>query len=452
MGGITREKGIIALFFALSTAFLIYQHTTGISWDFSVYVLNAQYIFSGGNYIEWYRSPLPSILIFILSPFGYLTAEYLYISMVSMLHLYACLKFAERFKLNRAIFYVLSLSVFILFRGMLVGSELLSLSLLMLFLTHIDNRKSGMFLGLAFLARYSNIIFLPLLFMKDWRKDWKKIVTSLVLFLLVLSPWLVYNQVQTGSPFTSVFNSYALNVYFRKDYMFEPPNPIDFLVAINFLTPLLLLGILKNMTLKKEDILMFLVLLLSAFSYMNLPHKEARYLIALVIPAVYFSMIWLKDSKYRNVIVFVIVALNVFSVALFLPHAYLEKDASYRKVVERMDDCGAKSNAWVPLTYLGKLTGPAPRQEMLNASIEKGYRIVLFKAAREPEYVKDGEFLRRFPIIHEGEYYYIIGDTDKCLEVETIDKTYTQRLNETVFRSTGESIETDPVKFLLSKV
>ena len=93
-----KNKFIIFLYLA-STAFFIYQHTTGLSWDFSVHALNAKYIFDSGYYFEWNRPPLPTFLIGIFSAFGWKAAEYLFIIAVSTLLFFSSLFFADIFKI-----------------------------------------------------------------------------------------------------------------------------------------------------------------------------------------------------------------------------------------------------------------------------------------------------------------------------------------------------------------
>src|SRR3989338_9343912 len=91
-----------ALFFLylFSTIFFLWQHTTGISWDFTSYVLNAKYIFSNGLYFEWYRAPLMPFMLGILSVFGWKLAEYLFIVLVSSLYLFSCIKFSKKFGID----------------------------------------------------------------------------------------------------------------------------------------------------------------------------------------------------------------------------------------------------------------------------------------------------------------------------------------------------------------
>ena len=202
-----KENIIIISLFLFSTSFFIYQHTTGISWDFSSYVLNAKYLFSNGTYFEWFRPPLTPITIGIFSIFGWIIAEYLYIILVSSLFLFSSVKISKKFGVQKELFYIISLSFFTLNNGLNVGTELLTLSLLELVIVYLDNYKSGIFMVLSILTRYNNIIYLPLLLFK---KEPKKIFTSCILIGLILFPWLIFNFYKTGDPFTSITDLYAM--------------------------------------------------------------------------------------------------------------------------------------------------------------------------------------------------------------------------------------------------
>ena len=149
----------LLIVFLLSTLFFIWQHSA-VSWDFTVYADNARY-WSGGSYYEVSRPPL---LPFILYPLNNAFSEYVFIIIASLLFLYSTVKLADKLKISRELFYLFSLSPMVLFFGLLNGTELLSLALLELFFVYVIEKKarSGIFLGLACLARYNFLIFLSL--------------------------------------------------------------------------------------------------------------------------------------------------------------------------------------------------------------------------------------------------------------------------------------------------
>src|SRR3989344_3792254 len=127
----------LLLIFILSTSFFIYQHSVNLSWDFSAYVSNAQYWAGDRDYYEPYRPPLMPLSLIILSIFSWKFAEYIFIILVSLLFLYSSSRVAEALNVDKALFYLFSLSPFALFHGMISGTEILSLSLLELFVVSL---------------------------------------------------------------------------------------------------------------------------------------------------------------------------------------------------------------------------------------------------------------------------------------------------------------------------
>ena len=98
---ISKENLLIVFVFVSSTSFFIYQHSTGISWDFSVYVLNAKYIFSDGKYFEWLRPPLIPVFLGLFSLFGWKASEYLFIIFTSGLFLFSSIKLSKKLNLPK---------------------------------------------------------------------------------------------------------------------------------------------------------------------------------------------------------------------------------------------------------------------------------------------------------------------------------------------------------------
>ncbi|MCA9485758.1 MAG: hypothetical protein KC506_02855, partial [Nanoarchaeota archaeon] len=189
-----KEKNIpsiIIITFLIATTFFLLQHHWDLDWDFSSYVINANYHFHGGDYVEIYRAPLASL---ILGPLLFLgkTGEFFYVVLVSVLFLISNLhlgktlhsKYFKKFRLTerefQIIFYLLSLNGFTIYFGTLVGTELLSLAFFELFLSFLLREKySGQFLALAVLTRYNFLIFAPLMFLN---KNIKKILINFALF------------------------------------------------------------------------------------------------------------------------------------------------------------------------------------------------------------------------------------------------------------------------------
>src|SRR3989339_471964 len=85
------NKLFMLLLFLFSTGFFLYQHSSGFSWDFIVYFLNSRFYLFGG-FFEWGRPPLPSFLL--------IPGEYFYIVLVSVLCLFASIRFSRVFRLS----------------------------------------------------------------------------------------------------------------------------------------------------------------------------------------------------------------------------------------------------------------------------------------------------------------------------------------------------------------
>lgn len=442
------QNRLLVFLFLFSTAFFLYQHSTGLSWDFSVYSLNARYMFGDGFYFEWYRAPLAPFLMGIFSPFGFLLAEYAFIVFVSALFLYSCLRLSESLRIDSRLFYALMLNPFLLVNGLSVGTELLSISLLQLIVSSVLTRRgfdAGIAAGLQSLARYTNLIYLPLVL---FTKNIRKILLALLAVALLFTPWLLYNMLATGSPLTSIANSYALNVLYR-GYMVMPFNILDILIATNYLFPLFIVGLwLRRRRPKLKDWVMISIFILALVSYLTVPVKEPRYAFSMILPCAYFAAFALKKgwSRYLSAInISAVLILVLVSLSLSIPIDTLQDRSLYE--IEP-DDCMLVSNAWVYFNYMGYPSEPAPRQWEVEGKIENGYRLILYKGIPEPDYMQNESFMHRFPAIEENNEYILLGDKEKCAPKHVVNRTYLQRLNESIYKKYNYSIETDPCRVL----
>lgn len=443
------KNKVVIFLFIISTVFFIYQHYVSLSWDFSVYVLNAKYLFSNGNYFEWYRAPFMPFLLFLFSIFGYLASEYIYIVFVSFVFMIASIKLAKKANLNKNLFYALMLSPFVLNFGLIVGTEALSLSLLMLFIAYLHEKKASIFLAFSILTRYTTILYIPIVFFK---KNIKEILLAFVIIVIVFSPWILFNFQEKGHPFYSTANSYALNVEYR-DYINMPINLLDFLIPIGFYLPFLLFGLyLKaKKKLKTIDWVIIVFTILAIISYIRVPHKEPRYLFNLILPSVYFSMFAfrkiIKKIKNLNVnhVILAFVAIN-FLLAFFFfvsprpPAGFNEGKSNLNK------NCMSMSNVWPFLNYFDISTEPYTSKNQLKEKIQKGYRILFFKHTQTPYYIQNKTFMESMPIIKQTENYYLLGNNAKCKSIEKVDKSYLERI-----KSNGRDPKLHPVLPIVSK-
>lgn len=423
-----RKNPLITAVFIASLAFWIYQHAYGFSWDFAVYSLNGRYLLHDGSFFEWSRPPLAPTLMAVLGFAGMVAAEYLYIIFVAALFLYACVRFCRAARIDVTAYYVFALQAPAVLLGMKDGTELLSLALLQLFLAELHARRSGLLFGLSLMARYANIVYLPLLFL---RKKRAAAAVALLLAGVTLVPWLAYNTALTGNALSSFIDFYLINVRFRE------PNvsfsPLDFALMAGIVLPFFAYGVWK--TRKKKDknrsiILAFCAL--AVLGYMLTSIKYVRFLFPLIMPLAYFAA---QAVKKRTVLVafFLINAALVIAAAALIPEAALP-EGSYHYRLAAHEPCKSISNVWVALHYYGSSAEPTVSNVVqghmietdVNKSLSEGYRIVLFKYASEPSYVKNLTFLRQFPVREENDVFIVLGN--ECNAPAPVAATFLERL------------------------
>ena len=413
--------------YVLSTLFFVYQHTTGISWDFAVYVLNAKYMFGGGFYFEWERAPLMPFILFLLSFGGYLLAEYLYIIFVSGLFCLACVSLAAKSGLDRDLFYALMLNPFVLNYGLMAGTELLTLSLLMLSMAFIGGRRSSVFLGLGVLARYTSLAYLPLMLFK---RSLREVLLGLALIAVLFAPWLWYNQAVKGHPLYSFVSSYFLNITAKDSVFVEPVLArANTLLWVCVILLLLTLWLRCRRGFGEFGYMMLAFTVLSSFTYWGVTVKEIRYLFNLILPAGYFTAYVLgkftvKRDYARKALCALIVLMSFtatpFFIALYLPPGFYDGVEAVR------GDCMVTSNLWPHLNYLGVQTQPNPWQDEIRGSIGEGRRVLLYMSPKvaEPDYRFNRTFIETLPVIEENQNYILLGDGGKCAPKERVDKPY----------------------------
>jgi hypothetical protein len=377
---------VLSFLFMISTIFFLVQHYFYLGWDFSAYVLNAEHFFYSGLYFEVYRAPLISLILGIFLFLGKFS-EYVYILIVSTLFLVSTLKLSDalyqryfyKYEIKkeqlRAIFYLFSLNTFLLYYGLIEGTELLALSFFELFLAYLILGKiSGHFLGLAFLSRYNFLIFFPLLFLN---RNYKKIVKNLLFAFLVIFPWLLYNFVKYGNWFTSIIDSYYLNIFSRQE-MIQQFSYSYLLQVSNWLTPFIIAGLIilvfqlfskKSKMDIKSNLFFLLVFGILIYDIYQTPFKVQRYLFNFVLPFAFLSTLSLCflinkiEKKYISKIIFVLLIIFLISLSFLFVNAYKTRGtnevfSSASNDIQKLglQECKFLSPHWVPLNYYSKNT------------------------------------------------------------------------------------------------
>jgi len=424
------------------TVYFLFQHFTLLSWDFSAYVLNARYLFYNGSYFELYRAPLTSIFLAIFMILGKL-GEYIFIFFVSTLFYIGMYKLsriiAERFFEKKFsdgyvffLFYFLSLGSFVFMYGTLVGTELLSLAFFILFLVnYLENKSSGHYLALAFLTRYNFIFFLPLLLI---RKDIKKIIKDFVLFFIVSFPWFLWNFINYGNWFSSVIDSYFLNVYSRQ-HLIEAFNWLYLLHVFSWRLPLFIIGLIiatsllmKNKNQKSGRIIVIFLLVFCIIFYdsYNIPFKVERYLFGLILPISFFSLLgllWLikkfRISKKLMILICFVYFITLFSIHIGITEKNLGDRDLYpntAKIIydQEIANCMIRSPIWVPVSYYTE--NVYFLDVTISDAVKRGDIVLIFKGiATFDDNFTRSEFENYKPF-YEDDKILLFGDKDNCNE------------------------------------
>ncbi len=411
--------------YLLSTGLMVFQHQTGWSWDFLLYSMNGKYLFADGIFMEWLRPPLASFLLGIPQILvSRALAEIIFIITVSTLFLYAAYRVSEEYDLNFEYFYLLLMMPATIYYGTINGTEMLSLAFAMLFLTELDCERSGLWLGLAFLSRYTYGIFIPLVLIQ---RDIEKSVKTLLISAVPVSLWILFNYVATGHPMKSFANFLGLQLFERSIH--DPLNPLN-LIIIGLPVSLLLILFLKEDVREKIDVYSDETLFVAGFAVSNLflylisNPKPLRYLYPMVLPVAFFAtqavqqkdVFSLNDREIEiNTVIAVFSVFSILAASLMIVANPLAPPQNFREAAESSEGCMAQSNVWPMISYAGTPTLPVTQDEELV--IEKGYTIIDYH-----DRMYNGS--ANLPVIENTSYYTTYGNKTLCRKPETADKSW----------------------------
>ena len=443
------KKIILAvfLFLLLSTALLKIYFVNGVDWDFAAHYLSAKsadsnnflnvikeeviskqttmqvgVVEKGKIYFESYRAPLSIAFFMVLYPLLGHNSAIAYLMIMVILLFYATLYFSKKLGIN----YLFTASLFalpyILIFTFVVNSEgMLSLILMIIALSFESDNKwqSGIFIGLAGLAKYTSLIFLPMLLLLQGRKN---ILKGYLSFVIVTLPWLVFNYIIFGNPLYSYLSSISVSLES------SAPSPISLtaiFTIVAFFIPAIIISILlsywyfkekkkgayqafRKNVFKRPLIILISFLSLSIVEFIILgrhesPFDQARYayflysalafLIAYTIDKL-ISLIkndkaYLKKSIIHNsdIILFLFSAATIVGALVILNtgmHANLtsgSQNSIFTDVVSEtrelnMYNCTFVSNDWVYLRYYN-ITAYSPY--FYNSSI-KAFPVIVINS------------------------------------------------------------------------
>jgi len=420
------KHAVVTFAFLASTGFFLWQHTTGVGWDFAAYSLNARYWFESGTYFQALRPPLVPLLIGVFGWISKAGAEFLFIAAASLLFAFSSVKLAGKLGLPPDLFYLASLTPFVLVEGFKNGTELFCLALLELVLVNLGTAAAPLFLGLAILVRYPAAAFGVLLL---FNKDVRSFIRDVLIVGAVCAPWLVYNQIVFGHWAASFMDSYAMNMTFR-GYLANSVRPADFIKVGTGLLLLAPAGAIfwirgriggKGLDPRYWPIIVFMGVTL--VSYARVQQKQARYLFDLTLPLAVLAaaaLARLPKKAWRMAAATGLVVFCAGSIGFAWrknPDGIRLDDVRvYRRVLAelgpRLGDCRLGTNAWDFVNYFGRTAEPFPMDALIETRLAEGCRLLVFKNLGEPKLSR--AVIERLPILAETNAYLLIGGPGPC--------------------------------------
>lgn len=403
------------------TSILLFQHTQGWNWDFLVYLMNGEYMFHSGEFMEWLRPPFASFLMGLLQyVFSRTVTGYAYILIVSGIFLYAAKKFSEQREIDNLVFTVLLTTPVFISYATREGTEMLALSFLMLFLAKMDRPESGGWLGLSVLTRWTQGIMLPLILLQ---RDVRKILKTVTLFASVFIPWILYSYIVAGDPFVSPVSFIGVNLLLGS--LTTPPQPVHLLIMT--LPSLLALIVIVKKSVREElkasirenttSWAMLYVAATTVFIYFASDITHLRYLFQLTLPVAYFgAKAWQRIDREK--LIYFLIGINlIFGLQASLEDGY-ESSAPYQAAAEDIN-CMAESDSWVPLNYAGLNAESPVDNDTTVKRLEKGWRVLDFTGS----VINSKEEREAAQMLRDEGAYMVYGKPGKCAEPIKVDNT-----------------------------
>ncbi len=216
------QYAIVAVMYllALYVALTMYGQG-GANWDFIDHWLYAKSLVTprfysalfGGNlynaiqygdafYFETLRAPLTGLL---MAPFVWLGGNGAipeYLAFALLLLASASVYASRKLDLPPSLLAMLLLTPYsALFLLLLNGTEIVSMSIMLISVSLLVERdwKAGIFMGLAAMAKYPNLIFVPLIFLLPSRQRGRAVLA----FSLIILSWLAFNTIVFHDPIMS---------------------------------------------------------------------------------------------------------------------------------------------------------------------------------------------------------------------------------------------------------
>ncbi len=217
-------------------------------------------------------------------------------------------------------------------------------------LSMFDSLWGGALLGLAFLARYSMILYaVPFAWLVLRNADARFLLKQATVAAAVVFPWLFYNFLTYGNPLASIADFLFLNSVARR-YLWHWPD-ISFL---SVLLPTLLLAV----PVKRRDLEWWTFAGMVFLSFFVTPERAGRYL----LPALPFLAVVavknIRASRARSVLSLFVVAVSILGSVFAFSVSRGLSPTPFVSAAYALGGCPVVSNAWVPLACVGAWAEP----------------------------------------------------------------------------------------------
>ena len=216
------QYAAIAFIFALTlSAALKMYNMGGAQWDFIAHWLSAKslitpafysallkgnlanaILYSNSFYFETVRAPLTGVMMAPFVALGGNGAMPAYFAAAFLLLLISVIYASRKFGISPLVLALLVFTPYAAFFLLLLnGTEIVSMSVMLVAVALLLKKdwKVGIAIGLAGLAKYPNLMFIPLVFLLPRKIRYKALLAA----FLVSTPWLLFNAVVYHNPIFS---------------------------------------------------------------------------------------------------------------------------------------------------------------------------------------------------------------------------------------------------------
>jgi 4-amino-4-deoxy-L-arabinose transferase-like glycosyltransferase len=351
---------IIRGIFVFATPLKIWDETVyaNLGYDLSSNLLDysvrnngwSDFIPSKDSFYAWpkmgFRAPL---LPYLLSPFYLFNLDFLvdffmvFVGALSVCLVYILGKmmFNQKIAFYSTILFLL-IPLHVIYSAKVLTGVLFTFFILLTFFSFWKGYEEGdkkykilfgVFLALALLSRYTALWIMPVFFLYflvrnkslKFLKD-KHLWYAILAFFLTLIPWFIYGMFEYNNPLGAFIHGAKASAYWggvQPWYYFFQYWPIMFSI-IGFIFAIALIYIFYKRDFFKKEIcllLIWFVFFLGMAIYM--PHKEDRFILAIVPAIVLISGYFIdKLKKYKKLILIGIVAITLVQLGVHFTYDY----------------------------------------------------------------------------------------------------------------------------------